>query len=314
MSKSNPVCPFCKVPISKDLEQYGGNCPHCLLEVPGDYAPTDPGLELRNKQKAEEIRKAQQQTRRNRMLMGVGAFLVLVLTVLGGWRYQAWKESLEYDPLEYYQLPQEDLTIAQAEIQPADVPNDPVKVNGGNAGGNGSKIPNVDGVKVNNTVPTVKSTNNPVASANPSGVRPHSPTPSPTDASPENQPALPDFGSHTSVDIPSGGVVSSGGGGVLSDRKEIEDMAARVIRAYNGSILACYQNVIKQIPDLKGIWTVSFTITPGGTTDNIRVKGAGISNPEMEACMQRNVGNWKFQKLSQEFKLAKQYRLSPSGW
>lgn len=310
MSKANPVCPFCKGPISKDLERYGGNCPHCLLEVPGDDAPTDPGLELRNKQKAEEMAAAAKKAKRNRAFMVVGALMVVMLTVLGGWRYQAWKESLEYDPQEYYQLPLEDLTIAEA-MAPQNVPVDPVKVptgTGGTNGSNGSKTPNIADPRFNSNIPSAGKPNNPVASNTPDRRNPTTtgPTGGPSDA------VLPDFGTPTSVNVPSASSV--GGGDVLSDRKDIEDMAERVIKVYRSQVLACYEQAAKQIPDLKGIWTISFTITPDGTTANIRVKGAGVTNPDMENCMQRRVGSWKFQKLTQEFKLAKQYRLSPSGW
>jgi len=275
-------------------------------------------LELKKKQEEEEAQKEVQRRRRNRMLTAVTTMAVLLMTCLGGWRYQTWKASLEYDPQEYYQLPLEDLSISSnsdpGAINPADFgknPGDTVPTNPSNAGGNnGSHTPSVNDVHINNNnVASVRP--NSVASSTP-GVRPSSNaggTPGP-DAVPE----LPSFGATPTVDISAVGGHVGGSGDVLSDRGEIEAMAARVIKVYNSQILACYSQAVKQIPDLKGIWTVSFTITPGGTTDNIRVKAAGTANPDMEACMLRQVGTWKFEKLAQEFKLAKQYRLSPSGW
>ena len=49
------TCPFCKGGISADVVQFGGNCPHCLLEIPGEEAPTDPGLVARQKAAAEAV-------------------------------------------------------------------------------------------------------------------------------------------------------------------------------------------------------------------------------------------------------------------
>jgi outer membrane biosynthesis protein TonB len=36
-------CPFCSAEISEDLVLYGGACPGCLIDIPGEEAPTDPG-------------------------------------------------------------------------------------------------------------------------------------------------------------------------------------------------------------------------------------------------------------------------------
>ncbi len=37
------VCPFCHAGVDEELLLYGGSCPHCLIEIPGEEAPTDPG-------------------------------------------------------------------------------------------------------------------------------------------------------------------------------------------------------------------------------------------------------------------------------
>ena len=44
---------FC-VCTKADLLVFGGACPHCLIDIPGEEAPTDPGEELKKKQ--EEVR------------------------------------------------------------------------------------------------------------------------------------------------------------------------------------------------------------------------------------------------------------------
>ena len=36
-------CPFCKESVDEAILEYGGRCPSCLIEIPGEDAPTDPG-------------------------------------------------------------------------------------------------------------------------------------------------------------------------------------------------------------------------------------------------------------------------------
>ena len=48
------ACPFCKGEVDDDVLTFGGRCPSCLIEIPGDEAPTDPGAEARAAQEAAE--------------------------------------------------------------------------------------------------------------------------------------------------------------------------------------------------------------------------------------------------------------------
>lgn len=36
-------CPFCKAQIDEEILLYGGTCPTCLIEIPGEESATDPG-------------------------------------------------------------------------------------------------------------------------------------------------------------------------------------------------------------------------------------------------------------------------------
>ena len=36
-------CPFCGAEIREEVSLYGGTCASCLIEIPGEEAPTDPG-------------------------------------------------------------------------------------------------------------------------------------------------------------------------------------------------------------------------------------------------------------------------------
>ena len=48
------ACPFCKGDVDEDILTFGGRCPRCLIEIPGEEAPTDPGGEARAAQEAAE--------------------------------------------------------------------------------------------------------------------------------------------------------------------------------------------------------------------------------------------------------------------
>ena len=37
------ACPFCGSEVGEDLLINGGHCPQCLIEIPGEDTPTDPG-------------------------------------------------------------------------------------------------------------------------------------------------------------------------------------------------------------------------------------------------------------------------------
>ena len=72
------ACPFCKGEVDDDVLTFGGRCPSCLIEIPGDEAPTDPGAEARAAQEAAEAA-----AQKPRVGIIVGA-LVVGLTVVGG--------------------------------------------------------------------------------------------------------------------------------------------------------------------------------------------------------------------------------------
>ena len=71
-------CPFCKGNVAEDILVYGGRCPQCLIEIPGEEAPTDPGEEVRAEQAAAA---ATAEKRRGWLVGGIGG---LALMLAGG--------------------------------------------------------------------------------------------------------------------------------------------------------------------------------------------------------------------------------------
>lgn len=46
------ACPFCKGAVDEEILQFGGRCPSCLIEIPGEEAPTNPGEAAKAEQEA----------------------------------------------------------------------------------------------------------------------------------------------------------------------------------------------------------------------------------------------------------------------
>ena len=81
-----PRCPFCKGEVGEDLLLYGGHCPHCLNEIPGEESATDPGAAARARAEQEARVTAARGKRRNQVLAvlsvllavgGIGAYFAL---------------------------------------------------------------------------------------------------------------------------------------------------------------------------------------------------------------------------------------------
>jgi len=75
------ACPFCRAAVSPDLLRNGGRCPSCLIEIPGEEAPTNPG-ELAQAREAEQLAKAQ--PKRTGLFVAAGlAVAVAVVAAVG---------------------------------------------------------------------------------------------------------------------------------------------------------------------------------------------------------------------------------------
>ena len=75
-------CPFCQGEIADDLERFGGPCPHCFNEIPGEEAATDPGVAA---QAAEKQAQQLQAKKRGVRTVLLGGAALLLLAGGGGW-------------------------------------------------------------------------------------------------------------------------------------------------------------------------------------------------------------------------------------
>lgn len=316
-SKKTAVCPFCKGVISKDLERYGGNCPHCLLEVPGDDADTDPGLAKQQQQAQEEEIKVQKHNRGN-WLIGASAAFVFLLAISGGaWWYTASQEAMYYDPQVYFQVPLEEINLAEflaeeeaaeakakadaeAQAKAATQPKNP--------GGNGGRSPTIATPNVGGSEGPLAMGGDPKATqggSRPGGIRGGNPVTLPGEAKGPDAAVATGGGMTVSRSSP------SASSDVLSDPAEIQAMVQRALKIYKRQLINCYVQRQKTVSDLQGTWTISFTILTDGSVKDPRAKEARNRDPEVDQCMARNIAAWRFEPIVKNFPVNASYTLSP---
>lgn len=273
-----------------------------MLEIPGEEAPTDPGIHARQRKDVEDKATHAKKQRKNRIL---GALSLLALFALGGagvWVYDAQQEALTYEMDDFYSTPLSELEAAAPLPAPAlpDGSETAGKSVAASAGRTTARRP-ADMAPIGTG--SVDSGSGPARPTFQTGA----------DAS------GPDL---TSASRGMGGSVGIGGikvgfvasDKVLTDNDEIFAMTKAVINASSPQLTGCYNQRLKSVEGLKGAWEVSFTIAKDGTSKNIRVNGVSRGDEELERCMERQVSTWKFQKIVKDQPVRKTYRFGASSW
>ncbi len=268
-------CPFCGSEVTEDLVMYGGTCPKCFAEIPGDEAPTDPGAEVRAAQEAKD--------RRGRTLKIAALLSVLVGLVFctgGGavvaalWPEPEVAELLNFDELD---IPLPDLVGAPPEgVATAAQPK-----------------PSAPKPK-----PSAGLGSDPAVISPGQEVRPRS-TPAPTGP-------VTSVGSGASAPKPPSidlGISSPkavrGGNEVLSDPETIRTMIGQNLRDGIPQLKTCYDRYLKVDESLKGRWLIKFTVQPSGKPSSVSADGIDRSHAELEQCMVRHIEqNWKFSRIT----------------
>lgn len=296
LSSPSPVCPYCKGSVSADTLRFGGNCPHCMLEIPGEEAPTDPGLQARLRKEAEEKVAARRRTTKNRII-GAVVTLVLLAAVGGGaaW-WKAQEAARTYTMDDYFVLPLEEISGPPPESTAPSAPT---------PGSNG-KQPERKQPKA------VPQPGEPTPSADPMLNRHDGSSNIPGDLVPVS--GTPATQSGVGIGTGSVAVERLGNDVVLTDPGEIFEMAKRVLNAMSPQLQTCYNQRLKQVADLKGAWRVGFVIAKDGGVKNVSVTPVNGNDAELESCMTRTVGNWKFQKIVKDQPVEKTYRFGPGSW
>lgn len=301
------LCPFCKGAVPDSLTRFGGNCPHCMLEIPGEEAPTDPGLQARLKKQQDDQRAAVKLQKRNRLLGGL--VVVVMLGVAGGgylW-WQGQRAALTYEMDDYYEIALDDLKTAPNPVAAADpavadaqgppTPGTPRKR---------PTQPTVDGPIITGTSAPESASGDLVGGPKrASGTTEDAVAANPTMSGGQGGPSLGVAGisiSRPEIDQ------------TLSDPTAIRDMVKRTIDSFNPQMQTCANQRLKAAPELAGAWRLSFVIAKDGTTNDVDVEGVNVGDDELEACLVRTVKGWRFQRIAMKQPVNKTYRFGTSGW
>ncbi len=308
-SKSKPACPFCRGEIAAEIALHGGNCPHCLLEVPGEEEATDPGLALAAKKDAAEA--AAEQRRKVRAIAG-GLAAVIVLgffAFIGKFQWDAYQESLIYELPSYTVADLRNLpeapTAEPPQLAVAETPPEAGKIPPRTP--STPRTPDIEGGLARvGTVVTGTTNDAPVGVAG-GGIMGSS-------AGGASEVAPLSVG--TSGTVVSTGTGSSGialtGRKVLSDPDEIKAMVREVVDGYARGLDNCYTQALKLDEELAGTWQLTFTVGPDGKVANLGVKAMGARNADFEACLQTQGEKFKFSKMVDEFTFKKKFEFAPS--
>jgi hypothetical protein len=274
-----------------------------MLEVPGEEAATDPGLEQRQRQEEAAALASQRAQTRGRYIAGAAA-LFLALASAGGWSaWRAQQEELVFELEDVYMVPRDGM-IAHQERPPSAEAGAPV-VESGKTSGKRARPP---------SLPTGGGEN--IATAPITGSK--------ASGAVKFMPPGSGGGGDIAVGV-SGATVGGSSLGeaeiavtrvnttVLQTDDEIKAMAKEVSSAYYPQVEACVQRRLKVDPTFQGGWKVRFTIESDGTVSSFNSKALDASDAELEGCIQRTVLAWRFQRIAHPFKVSKTYRFA-AGW
>ena len=298
-------CPFCNGAIPEQLAVYGGPCPHCILEIPGEEAPTDPGLAKRQAAQAEAKAAAERAGRmRGVALASLGALLLTgVVVSMALMRDDQGRLHLEfYKVMPVLKKPESTPEATAPKAKPAEPPKprpaatpttpDPAPASGAGllagrviATGNATTA---GGAITFGNVATANGTATVVPGAQATG-------------------AVGFTGGTVSGGTITGGTASASAGGAPavsaaaggSAAKTTADPRAVVTQryaSYKTQFRVCGDQQLAANPSFEGSWALSFTVQPDGTTANVAVRGK--PNPTLQLCIETKVKGWKFATLA----------------
>ncbi len=307
-------CPFCKRNVANDLVLFGGNCPHCLLEIPGEEAPTDPGALAREKAQVQAAVKQRSNLIRNVILAFAGAAMLSVVAVIGVWQAQQEQEARTYEmPDDLYLPPLQEAGVPSA--QPEQVVETPTTP--------GRKAPpNVIAAAPRTALPTepialptlgdlpVIGSPTPVAGSTQTSTGPKRSTSSDLGDA-QIVLAAPTAAQPVLIGTP---ITKSTAKGPLSDETEIFEMIKQVMGRYQPQVQTCYYSRLKQIPDLAGGWKLSFVVAKDGATKGVKVAAVGTADADLESCIVRTISAWTFLPIIKDQPVTKTVRFGASSW
>ena len=271
------ACPFCRSAVSEEISRFGGHCPQCLIEIPGEETATDPG--------EGRTGPVQTSTGSGPLVSGLVA-AVVVLASVGVWYSQQLTDG-EKGPARsgYKALPlssHEDQTIPDVL---RDRPVAEVAMDDSETREDSSDRRNRTGGQLTGVRQTVAE-GRVIPKAGPTQMV------NPLDA----------------FAVGSGPPIRGPQGIVLTDEGQIESMIGRVLDRGNKRLDACFQRRLQARPGYKGEWQVSVDIGTTGAVVGVDVSALSGADRTMERCIRSQVGRWTFQRIADPVSSGTVYR------
>jgi len=270
-------CPFCSQEISEELSLYGGHCPNCLIEIPGEEAVTDPGVGAGAAQPASSTPKR--------------SYAPMVLVAIGLVAGAGWWVSQSHSgsgaSRSHGVRPSVPLSAHQDQEYQEEVSEEPV----------------------------VSSSQKPRRTRrNAKGVDRSAPerTTQKQDAAPADSVSMGLGDAPADMFSAIGAAPRTRGGPqgiVLEDSAKIEAMVARVLTRGAREIEGCFAPVKRANPGATGAWYVGFTVSKEGRAVGVGIEPLGTPNTGIEACIQSVVAGWRFQRVSESVLASDTYRM-----
>jgi len=286
-------CPFCGGEVDDDLVVFGGSCPKCFAEIPGEEAATDPGEEAKEAIARADKRRS---TIRNIIPLVVALPIVMGLGCGALWfsflRPAPVVALMDFDEFDGYTMP-DVVAVSEEpeEVEAAESPSPRPRSGGAEQLARGSKVEFEAGktdLSDNGAAPTDRG---------PRGTRRASDGPADNVAVGKGLDDRAAAGGGLDLNV---NVGASRRGGVLTDPAQIKKMIFELMRAQMPRLNGCYENELKRDDSVAGKWRLRYTILPDGKVKDASATGLDMQVPDFEACMAREIGKWRFQRLAAE--------------
>ncbi len=314
------ACPFCRKPVKEDLLRFGGHCPHCLIEIPGEEAATDPGEAAKAKERADaEI--AQKKKKRAR--------LPLVLALLGSVGVLSWVVFRPEPPLPEFTLEDFEMVPLSAHRDLPAIEAEAVAESNGSSAGSKKRTPRAP----DNGASAERASASGGSSGGSSGASASVPVSNPEVVA-SNTTSSRRSTSGGSAPPPSGGPVISAGSGsqgladpfaiaqvgpgdrgpqgiVHCKDDEVRTMVKAVVERFGSQLNQCYNTALNTNDDLRGRWKVMFTLQTDGKPGPVKVVAQKVSDAGFEDCLKRNVQKWQFGRICEPVDLNLPFNFGP---
>lgn len=280
------TCPFCSTEIDDGLSRFGGNCPHCFNVIPGEEAPTDPGVAA-----APVVAASSEAAGGSKMILVFGflAFVAVGAAVGIGRKDSAESEEQAQGEMA---LQIEENRKAEEEERLAVVAADEEQAAEEKAAAEAAALEEKEAAEVAARERARAAALSKARASEPSVVS------TPSDNSAELAVASAPIRTSPTREVASG---------ILETPAEINRAIRNSLRRYKGQLEQCYNIELNENEGLKGRWEVSFTVETTGKTSSVSVRGITGSHADLEACMLKNVKRWSFPRIAGAIPYVKEY-------